>query len=82
VIETTNTADSPDKSAEVNARHGYYYAEITMPKTKREGLQNFVQLIINQIEQGEHREALLTAVDLLNDLKSKANPYAEVIGKK
>lgn len=56
----------------------HYSAEIKMPSTKLEGLQNFVQLIINQIEAGEPTEALLTAVDLINDLRSNANPYAEV----
>jgi hypothetical protein len=55
-----------------------YSKAIEMPKTKLEGLQNFVQLIINKIESGENREALLTAVDLLNDLLSNANPYASV----
>ena len=55
-----------------------YSAPITHPKTKLEGLQSFVQLIINKIESGEHREALFTAVDLRADLHSTANPYASV----
>lgn len=49
---------------------GTYSRKIEMPKTKREGLENFVQMIINRIEGGEHREALLQAVDLINDVRS------------
>jgi|SRR6185503_13288595 len=54
----------------------YYSRQIKMPANKKEGLENFVQLIINQIEAGESNEALLTAVDLLNDLWSGI--YSEV----
>ena len=39
------------------------------PKTRTEGVQNQVQYIINLIEEGEIREALLQAVDLLDDLQ-------------
>jgi hypothetical protein len=46
-----------------------YTLEVTMPRTKKEGLQNFVQLIINRIEKGDYREALLTAVDLREELE-------------
>lgn len=46
----------------------YYSREITMPKTRRNGLANFVQIIINKIESGEVQEALLSAVDLLEDI--------------
>lgn len=45
-----------------------YSRKIEMPKTRREGLANFVQIIINHIETGETREALLSAVDMLNDI--------------
>lgn len=47
----------------------YYTREIEMPKTRREGLQNFVQMVINKIEAGDNEKALLTAVDLLEDLR-------------
>ena len=46
----------------------YYSQPIEMPKTKRDGLANFVQIIINKIEAGQSREALLSAVDLLDDI--------------
>lgn len=46
----------------------YYSREIKMPLDKREGLANFVQIIINKIEAGEIDEALLTAVDLHQDI--------------
>ena len=46
----------------------YYSREITMPKTRREGLANFVQIIINHIEAGRADDALMSAVDLLEDL--------------
>jgi hypothetical protein len=45
-----------------------YSREIKMPTTRREGLANFVQIIINKIEAGDAREALLAAVDLHQDL--------------
>jgi hypothetical protein len=47
-----------------------YSHQVTMPKTKRDGLANFVQLIVNDIERGDTREALLRAVDLLQDIQS------------
>lgn len=47
-----------------------YTREVTMPKTRREGLANFVQIIINYIEAGDSREALLHAVALLDDIRS------------
>lgn len=56
----------------------YYSRDIKMPKTKLEGLQNFVQIIINNLEAEKPSEALLVAVDLLDDLSSKSNPYAEI----
>ena len=47
-----------------------YSRQIEMPATKRDGLANFVQMVINQIENGEVSNALLTAVDLLQDIRS------------
>lgn len=47
-----------------------YSREITKPANMEEGLQNFVQMIINRIEAGDAREALLLAVDLHQDLTS------------
>jgi hypothetical protein len=46
-----------------------YSAPIKMPMNKRDGLQNFVQMVINRIEAGDAQSALLTAVDLLEDLR-------------
>lgn len=46
----------------------YYSREIRMPTTRREGLANFVQIIINKIEAGEVDSALMAAVDLHEDL--------------
>lgn len=48
----------------------YYSRKIEMPKTKREGLENFLQIIINRLEAGETHEGLLAAVDLLQDVHS------------
>ena len=42
---------------------------LTMPKTKQEGLANFVLLIIQALEAGKTREALLKAEDLWNDVQ-------------
>lgn len=50
------------------ANETYYSREITMPANKREGLANFVQIIINRLEAGEPREALMAAVDLHQDI--------------
>ena len=49
----------------------YYSQEIQMPSNMQEGLQNFVQMIINDLESGMTREALLKAVDLKQNLDSK-----------
>lgn len=46
----------------------YYSREIKMPANKREGLANFVQMIINRLEAGETREGLMVAVDLHQDI--------------
>lgn len=54
---------------------GYYSRPIEKPKSLKEGLVNFVQMIINAAEAGDAREAMLLAVDLRGDLESKANPY-------
>ncbi|MCW5695805.1 MAG: hypothetical protein KIS96_03610 [Bauldia sp.] len=48
----------------------YYRRDIVAPATRRDGLANFVQIIINQIEDGDTANALLTAVDLHNDIES------------
>ncbi len=53
----------------------YYSQTVEMPRTNRQGLANAVQIIINQLEDGNDREALMQAVDLLDDIKSSANPY-------
>jgi hypothetical protein len=53
----------------------YYSREIETPKTMRDGLANVVQDIINTLEAGNPHEALLRAVDLLDDVRSNANPY-------
>ena len=53
-----------------------YTRHIEAPKDKAEGLQNFVQMIINRLDAGDHREALLLAVDLHEDLR--CGIYAEV----
>ena len=37
-----------------------------------------MQMIINCIESGEHNEALLKAVDLLDTISGKASPYTGV----
>ena len=42
--------------------------EINKPKTKTEGLRNFVAMIINSLERGDAKEALLLATDLWNDI--------------
>lgn len=47
----------------------YYSRPIKIPQTKRDGLENFVQMIINRLEAGEDREALLQAVDLLDSVR-------------
>lgn len=47
-----------------------YSKPIETPITMKEGLCNFVQMIINAAEEGDSREAMLRAVDLLQDLDS------------
>ena len=53
-----------------------YAREITMPANRKEGLCNYVQMIINRLEAGDTREALLTAVGLLDDLSGSV--YADI----
>ena len=57
----------------------YYTQEIKTPKNRKEGLQNWIQLIINLLEAGNSNEALLQAVDLLNDVRCGA--YNDLDGK-
>ena len=45
-----------------------YSQSLEMPENAQEGITNFVQMIINQIEAGNPQEALMLAVDLRNDL--------------
>lgn len=63
-----------------------YKVPIEMTETPQQGLINFVQMIINRLEDGETREALLTAVDLRTDLLDEVykvtmddEPYAPKI---
>lgn len=60
----------------------HYSREIEMPKTRLDGLCNFVQMIINQAEAGNTREALLTAVDLLDTLRGSSNPFSSITASK
>lgn len=55
-----------------------YAMEIQAPRTRKEGLMNFVQMIINAAERGDTREAILLAVDLKDTISGKANPYADI----
>ena len=43
---------------------------ITQPTTKRDGLANFVQMIINQIEERQYSDALRDAVSLRNAINN------------
>jgi hypothetical protein len=56
----------------------YYSRPLEMPKTRKEGLLNFVQMIINAAERGECREAMLIAVDLHDTLSGNANPWKDL----
>jgi hypothetical protein len=73
-MEGETMTGKPDKPK------GHYSAHLKMPKNKKEGLCNFVQTIINHAEAGNTREALLSAVDLLDDLK--IGHYDDALGKK
>lgn len=59
-----------------------YSRPIEMPSTRLQGLCNFVQMVINQIEAGDHENALLTAVDLLDTLQSQSNPFSSIASEK
>jgi len=48
----------------------YYSADIAMPSNKKEGMLNFLQMIINELEEGNSREELLKTVDLRQDVMS------------
>lgn len=45
-----------------------FHKEIKMPKTDKQGLQNALQLVINDIETGNNRESVLRLVDLIDSL--------------
>ena len=53
----------------------HYSRTIEQPATKQDGLANAVQIIINCIEAGDNHEALMQAVNLLDDVRSASNPY-------
>lgn len=55
-----------------------YSLPITEPKTRKEGLLNFVQMIINAAERGDVQEAIYLAVDLKDTLAGNANPFANI----
>jgi len=57
---------------------GYYTRKIEMPGNRQQGFQNNVQMIINQIEAGNANEALLIAVDLLDTISGKSNPFSSI----
>lgn len=52
-----------------------YSRPLITPQTTQDGLANCLQAIINYLEAGDTNEAILQAVDLLDDVRSKANPY-------
>jgi hypothetical protein len=56
----------------------YYSRKIEMPKTRKEGLLNAIQLIINAAERGDSREAMLLAVDLKDTIDGNANPWSAI----
>lgn len=60
----------------------YYSREIKIPGTRLQGLCNFVQMVINSIEAGQHESALLTAVDLLDTLEGQSNPFSSITSEK
>ena len=47
-----------------------YYRQLAPPKNMKDGLCNFVQMIINTAEAGNASEAMYLAVDLLDDLRN------------
>lgn len=59
----------------------YYSRKLEMPKNEKEGLQNFIQMIINKAESDDAEGAMYIAVDLLNDLWSGAYDGAMGVSK-
>lgn len=55
-----------------------YSMEIKEPLTRKQGLLNFVQMIINAVERGDATNAVLLAVDLKDTLSGNANPFAAI----
>lgn len=49
--------------------------KVEMPKTKREGLANAIQLAINALDAGDTREAMLQMENILDDVSGESNPY-------
>lgn len=60
----------------------FYSRKIEMPRTRLQGLCNFVQMVINHIEAKNPQEALLVAVDLLDTLQGQSNPFSSVTAEK
>lgn len=60
----------------------FYSRKIEMPHSRLQGLCNFVQMIINAIEAGQHENAMLTAVDLLDTLEGQSNPFSSITSEK
>lgn len=52
-----------------------YSRPVEIPKTKLDGLCNAIQMAINNIEAGNGTEAVYGLVNLLDDVRSNANPY-------
>ena len=57
-----------------------HHRDIKAPNSSREGFANFVQAIINRIEEGNVRGALMKAVDLLDCISAGA--YGAIIDTK
>ncbi len=57
-----------------------HHRDIKAPNSPREGFANFVQAIINRIEEGNARGALMKAVDLLDCISAGA--YGSIIDTK
>lgn len=71
ISDPVKPSDKSTEQPEPNQHNAekFYSMELEMPKNAQEGITNFVQMIINQIEAGNTQEALLKAVDLKNDLE-------------
>ena len=68
-LEVVRGEDAEQKSV--------YSLPITKPENAQAGLQNCVQLIINNLEKGNMREALLQAVSLRGDIADGCYEIAE-----